>query len=69
MKILGDKVNKFDPTLLMIDPTIKSIRFGGFHTLILKESNDLFVCGWNHQGNSLILFFIFLFFNYFIFIY
>ena len=47
---LGDNININVPTLLMTDKTIRKIVCGDFHTLILKESGELFVFGDNGYG-------------------
>ena len=44
----NNHINK--PTLLMQDPTIKSICCGYSHSMILKENGELFVFGGNSYG-------------------
>ena len=47
---LGHNNNINKPTLLMQDPTIKSISHGYHHSMILKENGELFVFGYNKYG-------------------
>jgi len=47
---LGHNNDISKPTLLMQDPTIKSICCGYSHSMILKENGELFVFGGNSHG-------------------
>ena len=44
---LGDYDNRNKPTLVMKDKTIQQIVCGAYHTLILKETGELFAFGNN----------------------
>lgn len=44
---LGDRKNRYTPTLVMEDKTIRQIIYGSFDTFILKESGELFAFGYS----------------------